>query len=327
MVAASFSIVGYMVDARSEGTVFDLARTMANVVGGAKKFLGNSILLELLAQTLEEQCSAIVERRHHAADAAELFDIFLNQEIDFYPEYSGTLLAQHLRLAWHEVRDDRNHTEQRLNEYLRVAHQSPIGHMTGGLGHGTEVVLGMTKRRAEELGLLSGSGERPTISQLAEVSRRETITFRTTTNFFRRRDGYPALVKEYELRLSLDDSFADHDKIAFDLVNGRMDVADLYTTNFELLVYGDYLVVFADDRHFFPLYRCHPIISDRFLNTHPECVEAFQNLAGAVLEGDVQRMCLDARHRGLSTKRLATDKASIDVLAQIVSEFRTNKGL
>lgn len=304
-----------------------MARIAAKVVGGAKRFLENSILLELLAQTLEERCSVIVERRHHAADSAELFEIFLDQEIDFYPEYSGTLLAQHLRLAWHEVRDDRNHTEQRLNEYLKVAHQSPIGYVTGGLGHGSEVALGITKRRAEELGLLSGSGGRPTISQLAEVSRRETITFRTTTNFFPRRDGYPALVKEYELRFSLDDSFVDHDKIAFDLMNGRMDVADLYMTDAELLVYGDDLIVFDDDRHFFPLYRCHPILSDRFLNTHPECVEAFQNLSGTVLEGDVQRMCLDAQHRGLSTRRLATDKASIDVLAQIVSAFRTNKGL
>ena len=69
-------------------------RTAPRIVVGAKKFTEGAVLGELMAQVLETQAGATVERRFNLAGTQICFDGLRSGALDVYAEYTGTGLRE-----------------------------------------------------------------------------------------------------------------------------------------------------------------------------------------------------------------------------------------
>ena len=69
---------------------------------GGKHFIESSILLEMIAQVLEDEigASAEIKRKHFIKETTYCKSDLLDGAIHLYPEYSGTLLAHLCKKPW-----------------------------------------------------------------------------------------------------------------------------------------------------------------------------------------------------------------------------------
>lgn len=142
---------------------------------GGKHFLESSILLEIIAITLEEKSNPkiTVNRRHNFSETMYCKDHLLRGEIDLYPEYTGTLLAVLLNQNPTNNRNIKNHSNEYLNGLLKSntqGFQKIIWKTDFGFHNGYTLV--MNKDRVIELGL---DLKELTISNLAKIGNDLTI--------------------------------------------------------------------------------------------------------------------------------------------------------
>ena len=200
---------------------------------GSKNFNENYILAEIVAQLLESRGFAVT-RQFGLGGTLICYDALLNDEIDVYPEYTGTLSSAILK---REDRPDR----AELNGL--IASEG----LTLGLPFGFNNTYAVTMRaaHADALGVAS-------IGDLAGVL---DLQVALSHEFLERADGWPGLKVAYGL---------DHDVTGIEhalayqaMDDGAIDVTDAYSTDGELERYG--LRVLADDRGYFPNYFAAPL--------------------------------------------------------------------
>ena len=99
------------------------AQPPPRVVVGAKNFTEGAILAELMAQVLETQAGARVERRFNLAGTQVAFDALRTGGIDLYAEYTGTGLRDILGddFTGAEPRAGRGTRQRRIRPALRFA--------------------------------------------------------------------------------------------------------------------------------------------------------------------------------------------------------------
>ena len=201
----------------------------ATLAIGSKRFTESYILGELLREAASRAGVQVVHRQG-LGNTGIVFAALRAGEIDIYPEYTGTLAREILKL-------DRAASLDELNRRL-----APLGVGAGvPLGFDNTYALAMREERAAQLGVRS----------ISDLARHPELRLGLTQEFMGRADGWPGLKAAYALPLAAPTGI-DHG-LAFEAIAaGRIDVTDVYSTDAKIERYG--LRVLEDDRGFFPRY-------------------------------------------------------------------------
>ncbi len=196
---------------------------------GSKKFTESVILGEVLKLGLEDQGHK-VNHTKELGGTAILWNVLTAGDIDLYPEYTGTIEEEILRI---KTKD--------LNHMRELLAQKGIG-MTESLGFNNTYAVGMKKKLAEELG----------IKTISDLAKHLDLKIGWGDEFRQRQDGWPGLQKTYGLTHT-NVRGMDHDVAYRALNQGDIDVIDLYETDAEISYYDFHTL--EDNRSHFPKYE------------------------------------------------------------------------
>jgi osmoprotectant transport system permease protein len=250
---------------------------------GSKAGIENIVLAEVLT-LLAADAGAKVQHRSALGGTQIVYQALLKGDIDAYPEYTGTLIAEIFQ-------------NQRIqgNEELAVALAQVGLAMTGSLGFNNPYVLGLKEDVAERLGL-------KTISDLARPEHPE-LRLGFSEEFMHRGDGWPGLKATYGLPHR--PATMDHN-VAYNAIrSGAIDVTDLYGTDAEVQSLN--LRVLADDRAYFPTYQCVILYRKDLASRAPAALQSMQRLVGAIDEAAMRRMNARVKIDHVSNRQVAAD--------------------
>lgn len=220
---------------------------------GSKRFTESYILGEILAQT----AAAHGDARHlpGLGNTAIVFEALKAGSIDLYPDYTGTLAGEILKLAPGATLDQ-------INQSLAP------------MGLGAAIALGFENTYAIAVADARAGGLR-TLSGLAGQPR---LRLGLSHEFLGRADGWPMLARRYGLPQQ--PVGIDHG-IAYEaLAEGQIDATDIYSTDAKIRKF--HLRVLEDDRHVFPRYDAVVVYRLDVPRRHPAAWQALQGLAGRI---------------------------------------------
>jgi len=253
---------------------------------GSKRFTESYILGEILAR------AAGGEHRPGLGNTGIVLAALKAGAIDVYPEYTGTIATEIVRLPG-------NPDLEQLNAAL-----APQGLAAGvRLGFNNTYALAMRGERAQALG----------IAKLSDLARHPGLKFGLSQEFIGRADGWPGLKRAYGLPQPTP-SGLDHG-LAYEAIGaGRIEVMDVYTTDAKIERYR--LRVLEDDRHFFPRYDAVLLYRAEVPRRFPTAFAAFKKLEGRIDERQMIRMNAAAELEG---------KSFVDAAALFAGETRSGE--
>jgi glycine betaine/choline ABC-type transport system substrate-binding protein len=265
---------------------------------GAKNFSESRILAEMILALAEEQgiaSSGIVDYPTTPAIMAAIKE----GSVDIYPEYNGTGLVM---LGQNPMSDGAEATAQVKELY------GPLGlTWLDGFGFANNYGLAMRADRAGELGV-------QTISDL--VPSAETLAIAVEDDFtVRPLDGLEPMTQRYGMSFGEVDvvPLDDREQVYDRLLNGEVDIAEVYTTDGQIAEYG--LVLLEDDLNFFPIYDALPIARAEALSRYPQLGPAIAALAGKITPELIQTLNGRVDLEGRSPRAVARDAlARLDLI-------------
>ena len=221
------------------------------VAVGSKNFTEELLLGEMYAQTLEA-AKIPVARRLDLGGTAIAMEALRGGAIDLYPEYTGTaLLAVLKRPALPDAEAIYNDVKRayRTQYDLDWLQPSPMNDTQA---------LATTQAISDRMRL-------QTLTELARAASR--LRLGAVPEFVHRSDGLPGLQRSdggfhfREVRL-LDPGLKYHALLA-----GDVDIVVAFGTDGPIA--ADHLVLFDDDRHFWPAYHVAPVVKMTTLARYP----------------------------------------------------------
>ena len=244
--------------------------TAATLKVGSKRFTESYILGELIVRTAGE-----AEHRQGLGNTGILYAALRSGSIDLYPEYTGTIAKEILKLEGRPSLED-------INRALR-----PLGLAAGvPLGFSNGYALAMREERARALG----------IRRLSDLARHPQLKLGLTQEFLGRADGWPGMKAAY--RFAAEPTGLDHGLAYEAVAAGRIDAMDIYTTDAKIERFQ--LVALEDDRKFFPAYDAVLLYRADVPARHPEAWARLQKLEKRIDERTMIRMNAAAELQGRS---------------------------
>jgi glycine betaine/choline ABC-type transport system substrate-binding protein len=255
---------------------------------GTKNFTEQILLGEIMAQAIERRTGLRVERRFNLGGTMICHGAIVSNEIDIYPEYTGTGLTAVLKLP--PLTDP-----EAAYDAVSRAYADRFGlTWLGPFGFNNTYTITVRRSAAATNGWVS-------ISDLIGDAPRLKAGF--TSEFAERPDGYPGLRKAYGLSfgevVDLDPSLM-YEAIA----DAEVDVICAFSTDGRIPAYD--LQPLEDDRRFFPPYVAAPVARSDFLAAYPEVGRALAGLAGTIDDAAMQRMNYEADGKGQSPAEVAS---------------------
>ena len=196
---------------------------------GSKRFTESYILGEVLIQTVK-RAGASAEHKPGLGNTGIVFSALKAGSIDLYPEYTGTIAKEILKLEGAPGIDE-------LNRAL-----APMGFgVAVPLGFSNSYALAMVDERAQALG----------IRTLSDLGKHRDLKLGLSQEFIGRADGWPGLKAAYGWPFPTP-SGLDHGLAYEAIASGKIDVMDIYTTDAKIERFR--LRTLEDDRKFFPRY-------------------------------------------------------------------------
>ena len=231
---------------------------------GSKRFTESYILGEIIAQSVPGGA----EHKPGLGNTGIVYAALKAGSIDVYPEYSGTIAREILRL-------EGAFTLQELNRRLAPE------------GLGVAVPLGFNDSYA--LAMREAEAERLSVRTLSDLARHSGLKFGLSQEFLARADGWPALKAAYAMPQA--PAGLDHG-IAYEAVAaGKIDVMDIYSTDAKIERFK--LRVLEDDRGVFPRYDAVLLYRLELPSRLPPAWKALQGLEGRI--GERQMIAMNAR--------------------------------
>jgi len=195
------------------------AAAQAQLKVGSKRFTESYILGEILART------AHAEHKPGLGNTGIVFAALKAGAIDLYPEYTGTIAREILRLRGSPSLEE-------LNRAL-----APHGLAAGmPLGFNNGYALAVREDSA--------------LRTLSDLARRPDLKLGLSQEFMARTDGWPGLKAAYGF--AQQPTGLDHGLAYEALAAGKIDAMDIYTTDAKIERFR--LRVLDDDRRYFPRY-------------------------------------------------------------------------
>ena len=241
---------------------------------GSKRFTESYILGEILAR------SAGGEHKPGLGSTGIVAAALKASAIDVYPEYTGTIAAEIVRLPGSATLDELNRAlaSQGLAAGVR-------------LGFNNAYALAMREDRAQALG----------VRRLSDLRAHAELKLGLSQEFIGRADGWPGLKAAYALPQA--PAGLDHGLAYEAIAAGRIDLMDVYSTDAKIARYN--LRVLEDDRHFFPRYDAVLLYRVDLPARAPQAFGRLQALEGRIDERQMIRMNAAAELEGQSFAQAA----------------------
>ena len=237
---------------------------------GSKRFTESYILGEIVARAANGQ------HKPGLGNTGIVFAALKAGSIDLYPEYTGTIAKEILKLEGESG-------IERLNRAL-----APQGFGVGvPLGFSNGYALAMREERAQALG----------IRTLSDLARHPALKLGLSQEFIGRADGWPGLKAAYGFPFATP-SGLDHGLAYEAIAAGTIDVMDIYTTDAKIERYK--LRALEDDRKFFPRYDAVLLYRLDAPRRFPHEFEMLKKLEGRIDEHKMIRLNAAAELEGKS---------------------------
>lgn len=219
---------------------------------GSKDFTENLIVAEIYALALEDK-GFQVERKPNISSSL-VHNAIVNDEIDLYPEYTGTGLLSILKA---EMQTDPEKVYETVKaEYAKQFQLTWLDYAAANDSQG----LVIRTQVAKNLNI-------KTISDLQTHA--SHLRFASQGEFDQREDGIPGLEKAYGSLAWKSSKIYDNSLKYSVLENDEADVTPAYTTEGQL-VNTDKFTLLEDDKQFWPPYNLAPVVRDEVLQANPE---------------------------------------------------------
>jgi len=238
----------------------------AEIVIGSKKFTESYVLGEIAKHTLTD-AGIPAEHRQGMGGTIILWQALRGEEIDAYPEYTGTIAQEILK-------SDHAPSFDEIRESLA---KFGVG-MTNPLGFNNTYALVMRRSEAQRLG----------VRTISDLRKHPELKIGFTHEFLDRRDGWRPLRERYALPQQ-NVIGIDHALGYSALANGSIDVKDAYSTDAK--IEENDLVALEDDLHFFPNYE--GVLLFR-LNMSADAIAVLRRLEGTLDEKRMTRLNAEA---------------------------------
>ena len=248
----------------------------------SKNFSENYLLAEIVAQLLEGEGIA-VERAFGLGGTLICYQALLNEEIDLYVEYTGTLSQAILQRPELTGRDE-----------LNAAISDRGIRLLPRLGFNNTYAIAVRRQLAEALELRN----------IGDLAKHPQLRLVFSHEFLERGDGWPGLSKRYGLQHRVEG--IEHALAYQAIADGAIDGTDAYSTDGELSRYP--LRVLEDDLAYFPAYMAAPLARADWLREAPVAAAWVRRLADVIDAEAMQR---------LNAEVAVNDKS----YAQVASEF------
>ena len=238
---------------------------------GSKRFTESYILGELIIRT-----AGGGEHKPGLGNTGILYAALKSGSIDLYPEYTGTIAKEILKL-------EGNPGLAELNRAL-----APLGFgVAVPLGFNNSYALAMREERAQALG----------VRKIGDLAKHPALKLGLSQEFIGRADGWPGLKAAYSLPLATP-SGLDHGLAYEAIAAGRIDVMDIYTTDAKIERFQ--LRALEDDRKFFPRYDAVLLHRLDVPRRFPEAWAKLQKLEKRIDERSMIRLNAAAELQGKS---------------------------
>lgn len=239
---------------------------------GSKDFTEEFIVGNMYALLLENN-GIPVERKLNLGGTPVLQQALVSDQVDIYPEYTGTGLLTVLKLPTNTNREQVFNSVR--DEYKK---QFNLVWLTPAPMNNTQA-LAMRREVAQAKGI-------KTISDMAAQA--ATLTMIGPPEFEQREDGLPGISKAYgnfKLKAYLP---VDPGLRYEGLVNGQADVVVAFGTDGQISAFD--LVVLEDDKGLFPPYQIAPVVRQQAVDANPKLAEVLNKLAPLLTDATMQRL-------------------------------------
>jgi len=257
---------------------------------GSKDFGENIVIGEMLAQLVEAHTDLKVNRKLNLGGTFVNFNAIKNNQIDVYPEYTGTGLTAHLKM---DVINDAEASYQIVKD--EFAKQFDIAWLAP-FGFNNTYTLAVTPEVYETYGVETYSDLIPYAGELV---------FGAEHEFFDRQDGFDGLVDLYGLSFKGDPMKLNASLKYQAIGRGDMDVTDAFATDGPIKQYN--LKILTDDLGFFPPYYAAPIVRQEVLDKHPELKDVLNLLAGKLDDATMTELNYLVDVEGKAVEQVAAD--------------------
>ncbi|MEO8028653.1 MAG: glycine betaine ABC transporter substrate-binding protein [Bryobacteraceae bacterium] len=257
---------------------------------GSKNFTEQVILGEIIAQHLEHRLKVPIERRLNLGGTLLAHQALVSDQIDLYPEYTGTALIAILKeQAGGGAADVLARVRSAYLRDYRVEWLDPIG-----VDNGFAMVIRGSEARARRLETLSDAAKSPGAWLLG-----------AGYEFEQRSDGLPALDKTYGFRWAGRPKSMDLGLLYKALEQGQVTMIAASATDGMLSKLD--VRVLSDDKHAFPPYEAAIAIRQETMTRTPGLREALLELSGKFTNTVLQTLNyqVDGEHRPVA--RVAAD--------------------
>jgi osmoprotectant transport system permease protein len=249
---------------------------------GSKVFTESVILGEMARQLIHEPGVPAIHRRELGGTQV-LFHALEADQLDVYPEYTGTISGE--ILVGKKIDSE---------AALRAALAARGVGMSRPLGFNDSYAIGMREPEAARLGVAS----------LSDLRGHPQLKFGFSNEFMDRSDGWPGVRNRYGLP-QRDVRGLDHDLAYRALASGEIQATDLYSTDAEIRQYN--LRVLRDDLKFFPSYECVWLYRTDLQARSPAAFAALARLEGQITSAEMAAMNARAKLDRVPEDRVAAD--------------------
>ena len=265
------------------GLVLASSATAQTLNIGSKRFTESYILGEILRQTVVSDGSTAATHQQGLGNTAIVLNALTSGAIDVYPEYTGTIAKEILKLD-------------------SVPSLSDLNARLAGMGLAVGVPLGFNNTYA--IALRGDDARAKGIARLSDLRAHPELRLGLSQEFIGRADGWPGLKRAYDLPYETPRGI-DHGLAYEAIAQRQVDAIDIYSTDAKVDRYG--LVVLDDDRHYFPPYEAVLLYRADLPTRFPRAWVALQRLQGSIDEAAMRKMNAAAELEG---KDFATVAAS-----------------
>ncbi len=292
-VAAGLAMIvgaGYISSFRSEISNSALTTSGATgeskpIVVGSKDFTESIILAEILAQMLEKRGIEVTRKFELGGNIAH--ESLLSNQIDVYPEYTGTAYTAILKHK--PITDPHAVYDQTKAEYadtFKLALSPPIG-----FSNDFAILVRGDVSRKKNLKTIS-----------------DAVPFATDwqagfgQDFMSRADGYAGFTKAYGFAFAKQPKEMDLSLTYNALASSSLDIIAGNST--DGLIAALDLVQLDDDKHYFPPYQAVYIARQE---TSPVLKQLFDNLSGAISTEEMRRLNYEVDGKKRTAKEVAAE--------------------
>jgi osmoprotectant transport system substrate-binding protein len=239
---------------------------------GSKDFTEQFIIGEMYALTLE-QAGFTVDRKLNLGGTPVAQAALESDEIDLYPEYTGTGLLTVLKLP---AVSDPQVVLQKVSEGYKQKYN--LIWLDPAPMNNTQAIA-MTEAGSKKFAIT-------TISEMA--AKASQLTMIGPPEFEVREDGLPGIKLKYGGFDLKEYKAVDAGLRYKGLVDGEADVAVAFGTDGEIGAFK--LVILEDDRQLFPPYQVAPVVRQETLEANPKLAEALNALAPKLTNAVMQQL-------------------------------------